>query len=369
MISLLLRTIFYKTCILILGINMKNNLYKFHHTFTAEPHHFRRKEMLKKYPDIRSLMGYDRKIAWINFFVVVVQLLLAVKVQKIFESHEFSNTDWFLYFLFTYLIGGSLAHWASMAIHEASHNTAAKSRNGNRLVGLWANLIMVVPAAMSLRKHHPHHHVNMGVLGKDQDIPRSWVKDWVGNKSFRKFLWITFYILFAIVSTGRIGKQNKYELLNIFTQILANLAIYLLIGPFAFYYICLSMFCGHTFNPISAHFIHEHYSDDGVQETFSYYGPINWITYNVGYHTEHHDFMNIPGTRLPELKKIAPEYYDSIVSHRSWFLVHLNFIFNKNYGHFCRITRDNRNGSTDSEKLKNSQNSNLFPEIKNVARG
>lgn len=35
----------------------------------------------------------------------------------------------------------------------------------------------------------------------------------------------------------------------------------------------------------------------------------NWLTVNELLHVEHHDFSNVPWTRLPQLTKIAPEFY------------------------------------------------------------
>jgi sphingolipid delta-4 desaturase len=59
----------------------------------------------------------------------------------------------------------------------------------------------------------------------------------------------------------------------------------------------------------------------------------------VGYHNEHHDFPSIPWTRLPALRALAPEFYDTIPSHSSWPMVIVNFIRDAEVGIFARAKR------------------------------
>jgi sphingolipid delta-4 desaturase len=112
-----------------------------------------------------------------------------------------------------------------------------------------------------------------------------------------------------------------------------------MIGGTAFGYLLWSMLFGYGIHPVAGHFIHEHYLWREGQETYSYYGPLNALAWNIGYHNEHHDFPAIPGARLPELHRIASEVYGRLESHRSWIQVWWLFVRTPALGHHSRMVR------------------------------
>jgi hypothetical protein len=61
--------------------------------------------------------------------------------------------------------------------------------------------------------------------------------------------------------------------------------------------------------------------------------------WNVGYHNEHHDFCNVPWSRLPALKRCAPEFYDNLAVCDSWCGVIWDYIMRQEVGPYNRMKR------------------------------
>jgi len=157
-------------------------------------------------------------------------------------------------------------------------------------------------------------------------------------------------------------------------------------GWYSFFYLLMSSFLAGSLHPCAGHFIAEHYvfansaniavggkkkdqkptpHDPSVPlpETFSYYGPLNWLTYNVGLHNEHHDFPAIPWTRLPELHRIAKEFYKDLPKHESWVAVLWQFMLDDGVGLWCRVKRKEGGrivgGGWKEEELGSNENAGL----------
>ncbi|CRK30883.1 hypothetical protein BN1708_005313 [Verticillium longisporum] len=245
-------------------------------TYTEEPHRTRRLAIIKAHPEVTKLCGPEPLTKYVVAGVVSLQIFLAYTLRNT------SFFDW-KFWAVGYIFGATANQNLFLAIHEISHNLAFRSPLANRLIAIIANLPIGVPYSASFRPYHLTHHKSLGVDGLDTD---------------------------------------------------------------------LSSFLAGSLHPLAGHFIAEHYVYETVTpeqrdpnnavpvpETFSYYGPLNFLTYNVGLHNEHHDFPAVPWTRLPKLKAIAHEFYDDLPRHESWSYAIWRFIFDENVGINSRVKR------------------------------
>jgi sphingolipid delta-4 desaturase len=303
-----------------------------------EPHARRRRDILRDYPEIRSLFGNDPRIALVTCAVVVGQLGIAFALQRLADAG--SRWGSFLVVaLVAYAIGAFAAKWSGVAIHESSHNLVLRTTRQNLFFSFVANIPVLVPSAAAFRRHHLTHHSAMGITGRDNDLPTEHEVRIVGRSPLRKLVWLAFYVVFGTLARGFVRRPTRWELVNIAIQLAANVAIVAFGGWTAVLYLALSVFFGFGLHPVAGHFIHEHYLWDDAQETYSYYGPLNRLTLNLGYHVEHHDFPAIPSARLPELHAMAREHYDNLSSHDSWAWVMWHFVTSSRMGHDSRIRR------------------------------
>src|SRR5207245_7487385 len=72
------------------------------------------------------------------------------------------------------------------------------------------------------------------------------------------------------------------------------------------------------------------------------------VSFNVGYHNEHHDLVTIPWSRLPQVRRIAPEFYEGLHAYTSWTGLLARFLRDPNITLFNTIIRPPReNAASD----------------------
>ncbi len=108
----------------------------------------------------------------------------------------------------------------------------------------------------------------------------------------------TFQILFYALRPTFVRAQTltRWHFFNIAAQLAFDYTLVSTFGPRPLIYLIASSFFAGSLHPCAGHFIAEHYLWDGLsQETYSYYGPLNILAYNVCFHS-HHNYH--PAVRL-----------------------------------------------------------------------
>jgi sphingolipid 4-desaturase/C4-monooxygenase len=308
----------------------------FVHSANQEPHRLRTRQILRQHPDVRKLIGKNAYTVIAIFGLVSFQVVFSWLVR---------DSSWWIIFGAAYLLGAFADHALFVMIHECAHHLLFKSRSANRLAGILANLPQLFPSSVSFERYHIKHHSFQGIHELDADLPNRWEARLINNYFVGKVIWLLFYPLFQVFRISRLREIkpfDKWVALNFLMEAVFIAAIYMLFGGKAIAYLLLSFFFSVGLHPLGARWVQEHYLTHGEQETYSYYGVLNTVAFNVGYHNEHHDFPSIPWNKLPQIKKMAPGYYDTLASHRSWTRLFFRFLFDREISLFSRVIRKER---------------------------
>jgi len=341
MLAMSLATAYFRCCTIFMMPSGASRLRLFGGVYYWRPravdegrfHSQRRRAILREQPEVKLLFGSDQQIAVFAACVVAGQFIIAAVV---------ADQPWWVILLAAYGIGAFASHYLNVVMHECSHNLVMPGISLNKAFSIVANMPALVPGAMTFRHYHLLHHRYLGRRGLDADIPMPWEVRLFGRSRFGKFLWlllqpITYTVLHPL-QVRRLVPLDAWLVANIVVVGGTGVAIGLWFGAGAALYLALSTYFALGPHPTGVHVLQEHliFDSKSNSETSSYYGPINAISINHGLHLEHHDFPYVPGSRLPQLRRLAPSYYLGRSHHTSRIVTMWRFVMDR------QIALDNR---------------------------
>ncbi len=314
-------------------------------------HAMRRRAILAAHPEVRTLLTRDVKTFYITAGIFLAQAAIAAVFGWLGASY------WWALLLCAWCVGAFANHAMFVIIHDSIHNAVFESATLNKLNAILADLPNAFPTAMGFRAYHIKHHSHLSAYDYDADVPSDWEARLVGNIWWRKALWLFFFSIAQLARLyrlqGTVPIMSKWTFINFGIIAVFDAAMWWAFGPMAVVYLFASFWFSVGLHPLGARWIQEHYAAWPDQGTFDYYGPLNTVALNIGYHNEHHDFPEMPWSNLPKLKAMAPEFYDNLQAHRSWTKLFLDFIFDSKY------SLHTRTGNMDAPSEVASQGARL----------
>jgi sphingolipid delta-4 desaturase len=308
----------------------------FYQSEAEQPHPGRARAIMKTHPEVRQLMVRNPWTALIAVLIVLIQTGIA------FGMGALGFGYWWLGAIIAFFIGAFANHANYVIIHDATHNLIFRSPSWNKTVAIIADLPNLTPGAMGFRVYHLKHHSHQGDYEWDADLANHWEARLVGNRWYRKAIWLMLFPFFQVTRPPRlkaIKMWDRWSSINLGCAIAYDVAIVYFCGWAGFVYLVFAFLFSIGLHPVGARWIQEHYTYDFDQETFSYYGPINRVALNMGYHNEHHDLPSVPWNNLPKLRAMAPEFYENLKYHSSWSRLLLQFVFDRRYSLYSRVER------------------------------
>jgi sphingolipid delta-4 desaturase len=297
------------------------------------PHRDRARALVRAHPEIRDLTGPAPITGAFVLLLVAAQVGIAWALRDV---------QWWLLAAAAWLVGAFLAHGLWVLIHDCTHNLVFRRPSHNHALQIFANLPLLLPAASAFRKFHILHHRHQGDPDLDVDLPQAIEARLIGHGLLGKALWMLnfwFFQSLRVVQLKRVSFVDRWYAANVVLALAFAAAVGAALGSGALLYLFLSAIFGIGLHPLGARWIQEHQLVEPDQETYSYYGPLNRVAFNVGYHNEHHDAVGVPWLRLPKVRRMAPEFYDGLYAHRSWTRIWLTFLFDPSQSLHDRMVR------------------------------
>ena len=337
-------------------------------------HRQRAKDILRDHPEVKQLFGRSPSTAIWCLACAGLHLGLAIAL---------AYQPWWIMILAAYLVGSMMNVALFNLAHECNHSLIFRSKRANRWLFTFTSMPMMLPLHDAWWIEHHVHHNHLGskkdfikrrrsvlLILKDRIFgympgPRvrrltTWITTplfWpisafmLATQLLRAIAGLVVYFMTALltrrlapsdfalsvltdqhlVSGYRRYKIESWAVTYPLFCLTVMTILFLCFGwiPLAYLYLSVLFFSGFL-QPVSFGLILSNSHFHGhrcYQPSSSYYGWLNWITFNFGLHTEHHDFANIPYHRLPQLARLAPEYYDTLKTTRSFAWLAFLFAF------------------------------------------
>ena len=305
-----------------------------------------RREILRAHPEVRHLFGAEPRGVLAAIAILAVHWTIVWAV---------AQTNIAVVFLVALFVGQVTIHAAGALVHESAHFLVVRQRRGKLAFDLLIEVI-TTSFARQLTYQHEHvtsHHAHLGNYERDyehEDVCRFTARRrhraahpvaqrvltiaelavhlLPGGFLIADRLFLPYYrratgqaVADAQRVIGASRATSAERALFIAVSLATNVFLWMAFGFLGWLYHVwsLSLFLGKCGVTNLGQSLAEHPGDDDVNPTRSTYWWGNKLLFNTGYHNEHHTFPNVPWTRLPALKALAPEVFGR-VEGRSYFV-------------------------------------------------
>lgn len=321
-------------------------------------HRERARAILRAHPEVKSLFGHAPVTAVFCVAAAALQLALAALAAV--------YLPWWGVLILAWCVGAPLNIVLFQLTHECDHSMVFRKTRWNRWMFTLTSLPMFLWAHHTWWTEHLIHHYDMGAtkdfISRRRTFflisrPKSplffpYALPMIVLQAARSLFGLAVYVVTSLLR-GRLAptdfalavlgeehlisayRKDRTELWAVVYPLCSLLMTVLLVGFFGWktvlYLIMSEVFFTGFLHPYclglvlgTSHF----HGRRRYQPTASHYGRfVNLVTFNLGLHVEHHDIAGIPWFRLGKLRRIAPEFYDSLEPIRSYTMLGLKFVF------------------------------------------